>query len=77
MNRSIQAGKFKAQCLQIMADVCKTKIPIVVTKHSSPLVKIVPVEPREAASLFGCMKDTVHIMSDILKPIDEEWDANR
>lgn len=76
MNRNIQAGKFKAHCLQIMADVFKTKIPIVVTKHSSPLVKIVPVEPKEKASLFGCMKGTVQVLGDILKPIDEEWDAN-
>ena len=76
MNRTIPASKFKAHCLQIMGDVHKTKIPVLVTKRSSPLVKIVPVDPKETIPLFGCMKGTVHILGDIVEPNDEEWDCN-
>ncbi len=74
MLRSIQAGKFKANCLKVMSDVSKTKIPIVVTKHHIPLVKIVPVEEKKQ-SLFGCMKGMVHIKGDIIGPIGEAWNA--
>ena len=52
---TVQIGKFKAECLHLLAEVSKSKMPLVVTKHQIPLVKIVPVD-NELTPLFGCMK---------------------
>lgn len=75
MNRIIQAGKFKAQCLKIMDNIKITGKEIIVTKHHVPIVKLTPIVTKDV-SLFGKMAGTVHIKKDILSPIDEEWDAD-
>jgi prevent-host-death family protein len=69
------AGEFKARCLQVMEQVNKTKIPVVITKRGRPIAKLVPVE-SEVADAFGCMKGTVKFVGDITEPIAVEWDAN-
>lgn len=73
-SKTIQAGVFKAQCLKIMDDVERTKMEIIITKHRKPIVKLVPIKPDKQV-IFGRMKGMIHIKGDILKPIDEEWDA--
>jgi prevent-host-death family protein len=69
------AGEFKAKCLQVMEQVNLTKTPVVITKRGKPIAKLVPVE-SDAPEFFGCMKGTVHILGDIISPIDVEWEAN-
>lgn len=76
MQRTIGAGKFKAECLQIMDRVNTTKKPIVITKRNRPIVKLVPFEEKKKA-VFGVMKGTVTIKGDIVSSIDEDWDACR
>ena len=74
MDQIIGAGKFKAECLQIMDRVNKTKKPITITKRNVPIAKLVPVNGKELP-LFGAMSDVLTIKGDIISPIDEEWDA--
>ncbi len=76
MSETIQAGKFKARCLKLMDKVHRTKRKIIITKRNKPIAQLVPVE-EESSSLFGIMKGTIHIMEDIISPIDEAWDADR
>ena len=76
MTERIQAGKFKARCLKLMDKVQRTKKRIIITKRNKPIAQLVPVE-EETGSLFGKMKGTVHILGDIVAPIDEVWDASR
>ncbi len=76
MTERIQAGKFKAKCLKLMDKVHRTKKRIIITKRNKPIAQLVPIE-EEQASLFGKMKGTVHILGDIVAPIDEAWDASR
>lgn len=75
MKRVVKAGEFKAKCLQIMDQVKKSKESIIITKRNEPVAKLVPIE-NEPISLFGKMRGTVHIIGDIISPIDEEWNAN-
>lgn len=72
---TIQAGKFKAECLKIMDEVNRTKRSVIVTKRGTPVVQVVPISP-DVTSLYGKMKGSFRIIGDIVKPIDEEWDAN-
>ena len=76
MAEYIQAGKFKARCLKLMDQVQRTKKKIIITKRNKPIAQLIPIEESEI-SLFGKMKGTVHIIGDIIAPIDEVWDASR
>jgi prevent-host-death family protein len=76
MTEYIQAGKFKARCLKLMDKVQRTKRKIIITKRNKPIAQLVPIEEDEGV-LFGKMKGTIHIVGDIISPIDEVWDATR
>ena len=71
---SIPAAVFKAECLKLMDEVARTGQPVVITKHGKPVAQLVPV-PAEPSSLFGYMKNTVHIKGDIIGPVDDRWSA--
>ncbi|MBS0633881.1 MAG: type II toxin-antitoxin system prevent-host-death family antitoxin [Verrucomicrobia bacterium] len=75
MQRYIQAGKFKAECLRIMEEVNKSGYELIITKRHEPIAKLCPIEASDT-SLFGKMKGTVHVKGDITQPIDEAWDAD-
>jgi prevent-host-death family protein len=72
----IDAGEFKAHCLQLIDQVSHSRVPIIITKHGKPLAKLVPYV-EEPSSLFGCMNDTVVIHEDIVEGTGEIWQANR
>lgn len=72
---SIQAGAFKAQCLQLMDEVNEKHISIIITKHGIAVAKLTPVDDTPI-DFFGCLKDTVTIKEDITAPINVKWEAN-
>lgn len=72
--QTLQAGKFKAQCLQLMDEVKEKHISITITKHGIPVAKLVPIEDS-TEDFFGCLKGTATIQGDIVAPIDSEWEA--
>lgn len=69
---TMPAGRFKAQCLELMDRVRAQGAEIVITKHGEPVAKLVPVAPPQVTSGFGCMKGTVTILGDIISPIEGE-----
>ncbi len=70
----VSAARFKAECLQLMDQVEKTRKPIVITKRGRPVAQLGPV-PAEWDSLFGYMRSTMRIVGDVTAPIDVEWSA--
>lgn len=72
---SIQAGVFKAKCLDLMDKVYEQHISIIITKHGKPVARLVPIEEM-SIDFFGCLKDTVTIKGDIINPIEANWDAS-
>lgn len=72
---TIPAGQFKATCLAVMDTVHCTGEPVTVTKHGTPVVRVVPAAGREAPPLFGRLKGGVRISGDLLAPLDIEWAA--
>lgn len=72
---SIQAGTFKAKCLQLMDEVNQKHITIIITKHGVPVAMLTPITDTPA-EFFGCLKNKVTIKQDILAPIDDKWEAN-
>jgi prevent-host-death family protein len=59
-----------------MDKVHRTKKRIIITKGNKPIAQLVPIE-EENGDLFGKMKGTIHIVGDILAPIDEVWNVSR
>ena len=70
------AGEFKAHCLQVMEQVRKTRIPIVITKRGKAVAKLIP--PDEPASpIFDSLNGKIEIVGDIVSPITplEDWEG--
>jgi prevent-host-death family protein len=72
---SIQAGNFKAKCLQLMDEVNEKHIHIIITKHGKPIAMLTPINDTPV-SFFGCLKGTVAIQKNIIDPIDVSWEEN-
>ncbi len=73
--KKISASKFKAECLQIMETVRKTRKTITITKRNVPIARIGPIDGKEEP-VFGRLKGSIQFKGDIIEPIDEVWDAN-
>ncbi len=72
--KTIQAGKFKAQCLALLDSVANSHIPILITKHGKPVAKVVPADPKDI-NVLKPLKNSVAFLGDVIAPIDEKWEA--
>ena len=73
---TIQASKFKAQCLALMDEVARTGETIIVTKNGKPVAELRAHRPPRAQSLFGLHKGKINVTGDIMSPLDTaQWDA--
>lgn len=73
--KSLPAGRFKATCLAVMDRVQRTGVPVTITKHGKPVVRVIPAIVPDTRPFFGRLKGTVKINGDLLAPLDVEWDA--
>jgi prevent-host-death family protein len=75
MRDKIPAGEFKARCLQVIDEVQRLRMPIIITKRGKPVAKLVPLD-EHSESFIGSMKGTMEIIGDIISPIDVKWEAD-
>jgi prevent-host-death family protein len=75
----VAAADFKATCLQLMERVRESRAEYVVTKHGTPVARLVPYDaPDEQPRKFlGSMKGTVLHFARPTDALDESWDVNR
>ena len=73
----VAAAEFKATCLKLMDRVRETGVEYIVTKHGTPVAKLVPYRAPKAKGLFGWMKGSVLKYERPFDPIDGEYDINR
>jgi antitoxin (DNA-binding transcriptional repressor) of toxin-antitoxin stability system len=76
--KEVAISVFKAKCLGILAEVCKTKKPIRVTRFGKAVAEIVPPSPEKPIGRrLGCMVGTGEVLGDIVGSIsaESEWDA--
>jgi prevent-host-death family protein len=78
VTKKIAAGKFKATCLRLMDEVQSTREPVIITKNGRPVAKLVPADGMPE-DVFGCLRDQVEIVGDILSPVVplEDWEVLR
>jgi hypothetical protein len=77
IKKTIGAGEFKKNCLQIFNDIQNKEYTVVITKYKRPVAEIGPIHAKEQTPIFGLMKGTVTEFGDITEPVDEAWDAER
>ena len=68
------AGEFRAKCLHLLDEVQQSRQEIVITRRGRPVSRHAPLDERIPA-LFGRMRGTIDILSDIVAPIAERWEA--
>ena len=74
----VAAAEFKASCLELLDRVRETGTEYVVTKHGTPVAKVVPFrDPKRTTAFLGWMKGTVLGYDRPFDPIDGEYDINR
>lgn len=71
--KTIPAARFKAECLALLDRVHDRGEALIVTKRGKPVARVVPIVTEEPRSLLG----SVHVVGDLLAPLDEEWHAAR
>ncbi len=72
--KTIKASEFKARCLQLMDEVSQTGEPLVITKNGKPVSQLLPYR-RKPSTVFGALKGTITVKSDILPPVEEPWEV--
>ena len=72
--RTIKASEFKAKCLRLMDEVAESGQEIVITKNGRPISRLAPYR-KPPRSWFGRDRDNIHILGDVVEPIEVEWEA--
>jgi prevent-host-death family protein len=78
MMEEIAISEFKAKCLAVLERVRKTKKPVCITRHGTPVAEVIPPSSvQERSAWIGSMKDSVEILGDIISPANEEneWEV--
>jgi prevent-host-death family protein len=71
--KTVPAGKFKAECLEILDRVAERKEEVIVTKHGKPVARVVPLVSTNGNTL----RNSVTILGDIVGPILDDWEENQ
>ncbi len=72
--KTVQAGKFKAQCLALIDEVAQSNEALVITKHGKPVAKLLPYD-SERDGTDASLKGVATYIGDIISPIDDDWEA--
>jgi len=72
--KTISKSKLKAQMLKIFRDLEESGEELIVTDHSRPVLKVVPLQrKRSPQKLFAPYRGRVKYHADILEPTTGEW----
>jgi prevent-host-death family protein len=78
--REIAISEFKAKCLALLEEVCKTRKPLRITRFGKPIAVVVPPTAVQGrAEWIGSMQHSMQILGDIVSPATDEaeWEALR
>lgn len=74
---AVPATEFKAKCLELMDRVAEGRDTYVITKRGKPVAKLVPADPPETDSIFGCMADQTEFVSTLDLPANSDDESKR
>lgn len=70
---TVGAAEFKSRCLELVSHVREARVEYVVTKHGTPVAKLVPIDDAPRASVLGSMKGTVLEYVRPFDPVPAAW----
>ena len=70
--KTINAAKFKEQCLALLDHVDPEGL--IITKHGTPVAKLIPIR-SESSALIGALKDKIHVLNGDLFSTGTRWNA--
>lgn len=73
----LAAARFKATCLELMDRVRETGTEYVVTKHGTPVARLVPYRDEARPTFLGCLQGTVLRYKRPFDPVPGAWNLNR
>ncbi len=72
-SRTIGAAAFKSRCLEIMDEVERSGLEVVITKHRRPVARLLPAHSAGAA-FCGALRGRVIGVGEIVEPIGAQWE---
>jgi prevent-host-death family protein len=73
----IAVSEFKARCLEILEGLRATGHELVLTKHGTPIARVVPIT-SQLRPLRGFLKGEIEIVGDIVETdSSDDWESNR
>jgi prevent-host-death family protein len=70
---TVGAAQFKARCLELVDHVKEARAEYIVTRHGTPVARLVPVEAEAPPSPLGSMQGTVVSYDGPFEPIPAAW----
>ncbi|MDX8411375.1 MAG: type II toxin-antitoxin system prevent-host-death family antitoxin [Mariprofundaceae bacterium] len=71
--KKIAAAAFKAKCLSLLDEVSRSHEELIITKRGKPVARLVAANDEHSkVNLRG----SVLAEKDIMKPVDELWEAS-
>lgn len=70
----VSVSDFKAHCLEYLDKTRTHQAEYIVSKRGKPIAKLIPLPEDTQEFSFGQLKGSVTIKSDIMKPIDVDWE---
>jgi len=74
---TVPATEFKAKCLELMDRVAEGRDTYVITKRGKPVAKLVPADPPETDSIFGCMTDQTEFVGALNLTVISDHESKR
>jgi len=74
-SHEVGAAEFKARCLELMNEVQRSGIEVVITKHRKPVARLVPAQ-TESTAFCGSLAGVVREENDLISPVDIPWEAD-
>jgi antitoxin (DNA-binding transcriptional repressor) of toxin-antitoxin stability system len=77
MGKLVSATEFKAKSLKLIDEMERSGEPLTITRRGKASLTLTAhkAEAGRPASLIGCLKGSVKILTDITGPIDPDWEG--
>lgn len=72
----VSAADFKANCLALMDEVRDNGIVIVITKHSQPVARLVPLLEEAGSRFIGRGAGVIAVTGDLVAPTAPDWEIS-
>jgi prevent-host-death family protein len=72
--KEVGAAEFKARCLEIMDEVERSRVEVIITKHRRAVARLVPMEHEQG--FVGSMRGAIVWEGDLISPIGDKWEAD-